>query len=140
MSDIGKPLHALAQGTFKVVMTPQDAVGELRRMQIAKIFEGPLQATSEGEMLGAMGAAEGSAGYVAMERVAGTLEGRSGTFVLQHSGMMDRGAPSLTVTVVPDTGTGELTGLSGTMDIEAEGETHIYRFSYALKQTEPAAE
>lgn len=136
MSEIPKSPPVLVEGTFTIVMTPQETVGELRRMQIAKSFEGPLQATSEGEMLGAMGAVQGSAGYVAMERVAGTLEGRSGTFVLQHSGMLHRGAPSLTVTVVPDTGTGELTGLSGTMDIEAEGATHIYRFSYALGSAE----
>jgi hypothetical protein len=79
-----------------------------------------------------MGAADGSAGYVAIERVTGTLDGRNGSFVLQHNGILDRGTPSLTVTVVPDTGTGELTGLSGTMEIEAEQDTHIYRFTYTL--------
>jgi hypothetical protein len=127
-----QPQEVFVEGTFQIVMTPQDSFGGLKRMQMAKSFEGPLQASSEGEMLGAMGSADGSAGYVAMERVTGVLEGRAGSFVLQHSGMLNRGTPSLTVTVVPDTGTEELAGLSGTMEIEAEGDTHIYRFTYTL--------
>lgn len=127
-----QPQEAYAEGTFEIAMTPQESVGGLKRMQLAKTFEGPLQATSEGEMLGAMGSADGSAGYVAMERVTGTLDGRKGSFVLQHSGMLERGTPSLTVTVVADTGTDELAGLRGTMEIEAEGSTHVYRLSYTL--------
>jgi hypothetical protein len=124
--------ETLAEGNFKVVMSPLEGTAGIRRMQLAKEFTGALNATSEGEMLGAMGAADGSAGYVAIERVTGTLDGRNGSFVLQHNGILDRGTPSLTVTVVPDTGTGELTGLSGTMEIEAEQDTHIYRFTYTL--------
>ena len=123
-----------ATGTFVVKLTPQ-VDGEdlgLGRMTIDKQFHGDLEATSQGQMLAARSSVKGSAGYVAMERVSGSLGGRSGTFVLQHSGTMTRGEPQLSVTVVPDSGTGELTGLSGKMAINiAEGE-HSYVFEYAI--------
>ena len=111
-----------ASGTFEVKLIPQtqdDASGDssLGSMSIHKQFYGDLEASSEGQMLTAMTTIEGSAGYVALERVSGTLHERSGTFVLQHSGTMRRGAQNLTVTVVPDSGTGELVGLSGKMTI-----------------------
>jgi hypothetical protein len=101
-------------------------------MAIDKRFKGDLQATSRGQMLTGMSSVKGSAGYVAIERVSGALAGRRGTFVLQHSGTMTRGTPTLTVTVVPDSGTDELTGLSGTMAIDVAGGQHSYTFDYTL--------
>ncbi len=97
-----------------------------------KQFHGDLEATSKGEMLSAGGSVKGSAGYVAIERVSGTLHGRAGTFVLQHSGVMTRGAPGLTVSVVPDSGTGELAGLAGTMSIVIAEGKHSYELTYTL--------
>jgi hypothetical protein len=104
-------------------------------MSIDKQFHGDLEGTSKGEMLAARGGVEGSAGYVALEQVTGSLHGRTGTFYLQHSGTMDRGAPTLAVTVVPDSGTGELTGLTGKMNIIIEGGAHRYEFDYTLPGT-----
>jgi hypothetical protein len=122
-----------ASGTFEVTIAPQagysDSVG---RMSIDKQFTGDLVGTSTGEMLAVMSGVEGSAGYVAMERVTGTLHGRRGTFALQHAGLMDRGRPNLMVTVVPDSGTDELTGLAGSMMIIVEGKRHSYQFDYTL--------
>src|SRR5271165_4091355 len=100
-------------------------------MSIDKQFHGDLEGTSKGEMLGAMTEVKGSAGYVAIERVTGTLNGRSGTFVLQHSGTMTRGTQHMTITVVPDSGTGGLAGISGSMTIIIkEGGKHFYEFEY----------
>ena len=121
-----------ANGTFDVKLTPQGAADAVvGRMSIAKTFHGSLDATSVGEMLAFM-AAEKSAGYVAMEKVSGTLDGRKGTFTLQHSGTMTRGAGTLSVTVVPDSGTDELLGLSGKMGIEITGGKHLYTFDYEI--------
>ncbi len=125
------------RGSFEVKLaalpTHDTAEGSLLgRRSIDKQFHGDLEATSIGEMLSAMTAVKGSAGYVALERVTGTLGGRSGTFVLQHSGTMTRGVPGLTITVVPDSGTGDLVGLTGTMTIEVTGGQHFYEFKYAL--------
>jgi len=126
-----------ANGTFTVTMTPQPPPGDpadatLGRMTIDKTFEGDLHGTSKGEMLAAGTAVKNSAGYVAIEKVTGTLHGRTGTFMLQHSGTMDRGEPHLTVTVVPDSGTGDLTGLSGRMNIIIAGGTHSYELDYTI--------
>ena len=122
-----------ATGTFTVKMTPQEcSEATLGRMTLDKRFEGDLDATSKGEMLAAGTAVKSSAGYVALERVTGALAGKSGTFGLQHNGTMTRGAPSLTIAVVPDSGTGELTGLSGSMTIEIAAGVHSYVFTYAL--------
>ena len=125
-----------ASGTFDVKLAPQTpdpsedaAIG---RMSIDKQFHGDLEGTSKGQMLAHRTAVDGSAGYVAMERVAGTLHGRSGAFVLQHSGTMARGVFQLTVTVVPDSGTGELAGLSGSLQIIVAGGKHSYEFDYSL--------
>lgn len=127
-----------ARGTFDVTLTPATGPdAPVGRMTLAKTFHGDLEATSVGEML-AIRTVEGSAGYVAMERVTGTLEGRAGSFALQHSGTMDRGTPTLSVTVVPDSGTDALTGLTGTMTIDIEGGEHRYGFRYQLP--EPTAE
>jgi len=126
-----------ATGTFEVKLAPQptDANADgpfLGRMSIDKQFHGDLEGTSRGEMLAAGTSVEGSAGYVAMERVSGTLHGRTGTFVLQHSGTMNRGAPRLTVNVVPDSGTGQLVGLTGTMNIIIADGKHSYELDYSL--------
>jgi hypothetical protein len=108
----------------------------LGRMSIDKVFHGDLEASSQGEMLTAMGAVQGSAGYVAIERVTGTLRGRSGSFALQHSSTMTRGKPLQSVIVVPDSGTGELAGLEGSMFIEIadhDGQRkHFYKFESSL--------
>jgi len=131
-----------AKGAFDVKVTPQKPdskeaeTSKLGRMSLDKQFHGDLEATSTGEMLAAMTEIKGSAGYVAMERVNGTLHGRSGTFVLQHLGTMTRGVPQMNVTVMPDSGTDGLVGLTGTMTIKTEEEKHFYEFDYTL----PAAQ
>src|SRR5688500_7779861 len=127
----------VARGTFDVKLNPlttyENADGSpLGRLSIDKQFRGDLEGTSKGEMLSAGGQVTGSAGYVAIERVRGSLQGRSGSFILQHSGRMTRGAPELVITVVPDSGTDELTGLSGTMDIIVEPGKHSYVLRYTL--------
>jgi len=121
-----------ATGTFEVKLAPQQTEAPIGRMSIDKQFHGDLEATSKGEMLSAMTEVKGSAGYVAIERVTGTLHGRKGSFVLQHAGTMNRGAASLSVTVVPDSGTGELAGVSGKMAINIEAGKHSYEFEYTL--------
>lgn len=130
-----KPMTNQASGTFDVKLAPQDDKSEdtlLGRMTIDKQFHGDLEATSKGQMLTAMTATKGSAGYVAIEKVSGTLHGRKGTFVLQHSATMTRGEPNLSLTVVPDSGTEELAGLTGKMTIKIEDGKHSYEFHYTL--------
>lgn len=127
-----------ASGPFDVKLTPQTtAEPTLGRLAIDKQFHGDLEATSQGEMLAASSAVKGSAGYVALERVRGTLHGRTGTFVLQHSGTMDRGVPRLSVTVVPDSGTEELVGLTGEMAIIIAEGKHTYNFDYTISRVPP---
>jgi hypothetical protein len=104
----------------------------LGRMTLDKQIHGDLEATSKGQMLTAGTSVEGSAGYVAIERLSGTLRGRTGTFILQHTGTMNRGALQLSITVVPDSGTGQLTGLTGKMDIQITDGKHSYDFAYTL--------
>ena len=128
-----------ANGTFEVKLSPQisdDKAGDssVGRMSIDKQFHGDLEASSLGQMLTVMTDVQGSAGYVAMEQVAGTLHGLRGTFALQHSGTMARGAQELTVTVVPDSGTEELIGLAGTMTIDIVDGKHFYGFEYTLPE------
>jgi hypothetical protein len=130
---------AHASGEFDVKMTPQTsddktAGAALGRYSLDKKFHGDLEGTSKGEMLAVGTSVEGSAGYVAMEQFTGTLNGRNGTFALQHSGTMTRGAPQLSVTVVPDSGTGQLVGLSGQMAIKIDGGKHSYSFEYSLTE------
>jgi hypothetical protein len=126
-----------ATGAFDVKLTSQ-ATDEgtegtpLGRLSIEKQFHGDLDGTSKGEMLTGGTRVKNSAGYVAIERVSGTLNGWRGTFILQHNGTMNRGAPQLTITVVPDSGTGELEGLSGSMTIEVTKGKHSYVFEYTL--------
>ena len=127
-----------ANGTFEVRLEPQQmsepgqAAG-LGRLSINKQFSGDLEATSTGEMLAAMTAVENSAGYVALERVVGSLHGRSGSFVLQHNGLANRGAQQLTITIVPDSGTGDLAGISGQMAILIEDGQHRYTLEYTTE-------
>jgi len=127
----------VARGTFEPILTPVGKARALKgvalgRMAIAKTFRGDLQGSSKGGMLTALTPREGSAGYVAIERVVGTLHGRRGTFVLQHTGVMTRGAPLLAVAVVPDSGTDELLGLAGTMEIRIDDTGHSYELRYSL--------
>jgi hypothetical protein len=125
-----------ASRTFEVKVTPQapDENGEssVGRLSLDKQFHGDLEGTSKGQMLAVRSDVEGSAGYVAMERVTGTLAGRTGTFALQHYGIMNRGAPTLTISVVPDSGTGQLAGLAGTMTINIVEGKHLYELEYTL--------
>jgi flagellar basal body rod protein FlgG len=128
-------MTAHARGDFDVKLTPQTpADAAVGRMTLDKQFHGALEATSQGEMLAIQGGVKGSAGYVAMERVTGTLQGRSGSFALQHNGTMTRGEPQLVITVVPDSGTGELAGLSGRMTIDISGGKHSYGFEYTIAE------
>lgn len=133
----GAPMTQTARGSFTVQMTPQaepvavDGVST-GRMALAKRFEGDLVATGQGEMLTALTPEKGSAGYVAIERVTGTLHGRSGSFVFQHSGTMDRGAQQLSIGVVPGSGTGALAGIQGSFRLRIVDGQHFYEFDYTL--------
>ena len=127
-----------AHGTFEVKMTPQDDKSDdksLGRMTIEKQWHGDLEGTSKGQMLTGGDVTKGSAGYVAIEKVSGALNGRKGTFILQHSATMMRGEGQLTITVVPDSGTDQLEGLTGKMMIKIADGKHSYDFEYALPQT-----
>jgi hypothetical protein len=126
-----------ATGTFDVKLTPQTSDGNpdptmLGRMSMDKQYHGDLEGPAKGEMLTALTAVKSSAGYVAIEQVNGTLKGKTGTFVLQHSGTMTRSEQQLVIAVVPDSGTGELAGLTGRMTIKIEGGKHFYEFEYTL--------
>lgn len=134
-------MSARATGLFEVKMSAAplgDAAADatLGRMLLDKTYSGDLVGAGHGEMLMAGTVVKGSAGYVAIERVAGLLAGRSGSFVLQHSGTMNRGVPQLSVTVVPDSGTGQLTGLAGTLVIIIADGHHRYEFNYTLPAQE----
>jgi len=125
-----------ARGTFDVTTKPvamneQAQAATLGRFSLDKQFHGDLEGTGAGEMLTA-GRVEGSGGYVAIERINGTLHGRAGSFVLQHTGTMAPGVLELSITVVPDTGTGELTGLAGKLSIDFSGGGHAYDLEYTL--------
>ena len=130
-------MNAQARGTFDVTVTPAGAPPAsegvaLGRMTLDKRFAGDLAGTGSGQMLTAMTAVAGSAGYVAIERVVGALHGRTGSFVLQHTGTMDRGEPRLLVSVVPDSGTGALAGIAGRLAIDIVDGRHFYTFDYTL--------
>ena len=128
-----------ASGPFDVKLTPKTDAGvdpSLGRMAIDKQFHGDLEAVSKGQMLSASTTVKDSGAYVAIEKVTGTLHGRKGTFILQHLGLMTRGTPTLNVAVVPDSGTDELTGLSGKMTIIiAPDGKHSYQFDYTVPDT-----
>ena len=126
-----------AAGEFDVTVTPQPASSptpgaQLGRMLLDKRYHGELEASAMGQMLSAGTATQGSAGYVAIEMVTGQLQGRSGSFVLQHHGLMDRGARQLVIVVVPDSGTGQLAGLAGRMDIRITEGKHFYSIDFTL--------
>lgn len=128
-------MNSHARGAFDVKTIPQPADEEgvaIGRLLLDKQFHGDLEATSKGQMLAVRTGVANSAGYVAMEQVTGTLLGRTGSFALQHSGTVNRGEQELLITVVPDSGTGELAGLMGTMMIIIEGGKHSYDFEYSI--------
>jgi len=133
-------MTVLAKGPFDVKLTPLPEVASTGvwspgRMGIEKRFRGDLEATSQGQMLTAMTEVQGSAGYTAIEQVKGTLQGKRGTFLLQHSAIMSHGVPGdWTVQVVPDSGTGELKGLAGRMTITIAGGQHAYTLEYTLPE------
>jgi hypothetical protein len=156
----GAPVETHATGTFEVKLVPQPdnyasateptkaadgadakavnksndkaAASPLGRMTMDKQFHGDLEATSKGQMLTAGTDVKGSAGYVAIERVTGTLNGRAGSFILQHSATLARGVPQQSITVVPDSGTGQLVGISGKMTVIIDAGKHSYVFDYTL--------
>jgi hypothetical protein len=130
----GAALSGRATGAFDVKLTPQgdDKETGVGRMTADKVYHGDLSGTARGEMLSSMTAVKGSAVYVAIERVSGTLRGRTGTFVLHHVGVMTRGTPNLTIAVVPDSGTGQLAGITGKMGIIIADGKHSYDFEYTL--------
>lgn len=133
----GQSMTQIARGEFVVSLKPlvfegADPESKLGRMSIDKEISGDLTASTVGQMLSAMTSTNGSAGYVAIERVSGVLNGKRGAFVLQHSGTMNRGEPSLVVTVVPDSGTEELVGLEGEFKINIKEGKHFYEFTYRL--------
>lgn len=125
-----------ASGTFDVKLTPQndEGIGDqtIGRMSIDKQYHGDLEGSGLGQMLAGMGEVKESGAYVAIERVRGTLHGHTGTFAVHHLGIMTRGAQQLVITVVPDSGTGDLTGITGTMTIDIKDGKHFYTFDYTL--------
>ncbi len=133
-----KTITMHAKGPFDVkpapLASPDLPQGVLSRMSIDKQFHGDLEGTSKGEMLVAGTDVKGSAGYVALEQVTGKLNGRTGSFILQHSATMNRGVPQLSITVVPDSGTGQLVGLTGSMNIVITDGKHAYDFEYTLPE------
>jgi hypothetical protein len=135
-----KRLSAHAQGPFDVKLSPQtlsaqSADPRLGRMSIEKQYHGDLEATAKGEMLTASTEVKESGTYVAGERVTGALHGRRGTFSMHHTGIMNRGTPELKITVVPDSGTDQLQGLTGTMTIKIDNGKHSYEFDYTLPES-----
>jgi hypothetical protein len=129
-----------ATGPFEVKLNPEPPSGAaeragIGRMSLDKQFHGELEATSQGEMLAFRSGVEGSGAYVAMETVRGTLHGRSGSFVLQHSSVMARGTPAQSISVVPDSGSGDLAGLAGHMTISIVDGRHSYHFDYTLPES-----
>lgn len=130
-------VERIAKGSFDVKLQAlafegADPASKFGRLSIDKRIFGDLVATTQGQMLSAMTETKGSAGYVAIEKVTGTLHGRRGSFVLQHSSTMRRGAPSQSIVVVPDSGTDELTGLEGSFRIDIVEGKHLYEFAYRL--------
>jgi hypothetical protein len=127
-----------ASGSFDVKITAQtqdaDEAAILGRKSLAKVFHGDLEGEGRGVMLALGTAVAGSAAYSAIERIEGRLHGRTGSFALQHTGVMDRGSPDLAIRVVPDSGTGELEGLAGTLAIRIADGAHFYEFDYTLAE------
>ena len=134
-----KPMTAHATGDFAVKLNPDGDLDKaegatLGRMTIDKQFHGDLEGTSRGQMLTAMTDVKGSAGYVAIERITGPLQGRTGSFVMQHSGTISVAGPVQSITIVPDSGTGQLVGISGQMIIKIADGKHSYDLEYKLPE------
>jgi len=128
-------MTGIATGSFEVKIVPQQEdriIPLFGRMTIDKTFSGDLSGSSQGQMLSAGTAVSNSAGYVAIEKVEGSLHGKQGSFVLQHFGTMNRGEPGLDIIIVPDSGAGELTGLSGKFTIVRKDGKHFYELHYTL--------
>ncbi len=137
--EIGLTKHAA--GPFDVKITPEpladkSADASLGRMSIDKQYHGDLEATARGEMLTASTTVKSSGVYVAVERVTGTLQGRKGSFALHHTGIMTRNTPELKISVVPDSGTDQLVGITGTMSIKIDNGKHSYEFDYTLPESQ----
>lgn len=133
-------MNQRASGTFDVTLTTlaadaHDGKSPIARRSNDKILHGDLEGTSQGQMLMIGTLVQGSAAYVSIEVITGTLHGRSGTFALQHNGIMTRGVGELAITIVPDSGTGELAGISGTFNIRIEQGAHYYDLDYTLSAT-----
>src|SRR5262249_11113142 len=133
------PIQGLAKGTFEVKMAPIDTAHRdekgIGRYSLDKGYKGDLEATGRGERLASMGTVKGSGTYVAMEIVSGTLAGKKGTFALGHIGTMQGGKQDLSINVVPDSGTGELAGISGKLNIViAPGGKHSYELEYKIEK------
>jgi hypothetical protein len=123
-------------GAFDVKIIPADTGdAKMGMMMLDKVYHGDLSATGKGRMLTGMGEVKGSAAYVAIERVDGTLKGAKGSFLIQHSGVMSKGNQSLTIRIVPDSGTGELVGIDGQMQIEIKEGKHFYQLEYTLNES-----
>ena len=134
---VAAPALHRASGPFDVTMTPdgpsdKDGVTRTARMLLDKRYAGALAAEGKGQLLSAVTDTEGSAAYVAIERITGTVHGKHGSFVIQHTGTMRAGERQLSIRIVPDSGTGELAGISGTMAIRMEGSKHFYDLHYTL--------
>lgn len=130
-------MHTHVSGSFSVTMTPaatpqRSGRTALGRMLLEKVYTGELAATASGEMLSAVTDTSGAAGYVAIEAISGVLQGRQGSFVVQHAGTMADGKQQLSITIVPHSGTGQLEGITGTMAIRIEGGQHFYDLDYSL--------
>ena len=129
---------ATARGTFDVTIEAEPPFFErdgvkLNRNLVRKEYSGDLVGKAEAQMVAAHTATPGSAGYVAIEHFTGSVGGKSGSFLLQHHGLMDRGEAALTVTIVPDSGTGELAGISGTLEIDNAAGKHSCVLQYELR-------
>ncbi|MGK5056567.1 DUF3224 domain-containing protein [Janthinobacterium sp. LB2P49] len=132
-------MHAHATGSFSISMTPSAAPQRagrttLGKVLLDKVYAGDLVATAKGEMLNAVTDTKGAAGYVAMEAITGALQGREGSFVAQHAGTMADGQQALTIEIVPHSGTGQLTGISGTLAIRIVNGQHFYDIDYSLPE------
>src|SRR5258705_12817464 len=134
----GKPMTSRASGTFEVKLNPQDEGSDavVGRMTIDKQFKGELEGSGKGQMLMASTSTQGSDGYVAIEKVTGTLGGRRGSFYLQHGGTMTRGVGELNFSVIPDSGTDQLVGINGKMNIIIAAGKHSYEFEYTLAEAQ----
>ena len=135
LAQSNKPAMVNATGTFEVKMLPPSGPAPndgFMRLSIDKTFQGSLEGTSRVEMMATSDGTSPSGGYVALERFTGKLDGKAGSFIMQHSGTMSPGSSEIKVLVSPGSGSGELTGISGTLEIRREGKQHFYTLRYVL--------